>query len=260
MKLVRLLAMAFSLSLRRQLAYRANLVFELLVAVVGVVAGLAALAIVYTQTSRLGGWTEGEAIVLLGTFQVVSGVRATFIEPNVLWFAEQVKSGKLDDVLLKPVPSVFLATLGSCAPLALLQILVGLIVVGSGLNDVHARLSFAGVIAWLVLVGVAVVVTWSSRALLACLAFWVPSLSLDVAYDALWQFGRYPVAMYQQPIRFVLSDVLPVALISTVPAYALTHGTSPSILLSAALIACGSVGLVRMVWSRGLRRYTGATS
>lgn len=154
--------MAFSLSFRRQLAYRANLVFELLVAVVGVVAGLAALAIVCTQTSQLGGWTEGEAIVLLGTLQVVSGVRATFIEPNVLWFAEQVKSGKLDDVLLKPVPSVFVATLGNCAPLALVQILVGLIVVGSGLNDLHARLSFAGVIAWLVLVGVAVVVAWSS--------------------------------------------------------------------------------------------------
>lgn len=59
MKLVRLLLMAFSLSLRRQLAYRANLVFELLAAIVGVVAGLAALGIVYTQTQSLGGWTEG---------------------------------------------------------------------------------------------------------------------------------------------------------------------------------------------------------
>lgn len=197
---------------------------------------------------------------MLGTFEVVSGVRAAFVEPNVRWFAEAVKSGKLDDVLLKPVPSIFLATLGNCAPLALLEILAGLAVVVSGLSALHEDISLAGFLAWLAMVGVAVVVTWSSRALLASLAFWAPSLSLDVAFDALWQFGRYPVGMYQQPIRFVLGDVLPVALISTVPAHALTHGASPSILSIAVLVAFASVGVVQVVWSGGLRRYTGATS
>src|SRR5689334_2783810 len=110
MRLLRLFAAIVSLSLRRELAFRANLLFQLLLTATTIASGLAALAIVFTQTRTLGGWTVGEAIVLLGTYQIVSGVLATFIEPNVVWFAEQVKSGKLDELLLKPAPSIFLVS------------------------------------------------------------------------------------------------------------------------------------------------------
>ncbi|SRR5579885_3551794 len=91
MRLLRLFGAIFSLSLRRELAFRANLVFQLLMTVIGIVAGLATLQIIYTQTSKLSGWSLGEAIVLLGTFQIMSGLLATFIEPNIVWFASQVK-------------------------------------------------------------------------------------------------------------------------------------------------------------------------
>lgn len=116
MRLLQLFAAVFSVSLRRELAFRANLLFQALTTGVGSAAALAALGLVYTRTDTLGGWSLGEAIVLLGTYQIVSGVLATFVEPNVQWFAEQVTSGKFDELLLKPVPSVFLASLGACAP------------------------------------------------------------------------------------------------------------------------------------------------
>jgi ABC-2 type transport system permease protein len=57
-----------SMSLRRVVAFRANLLFQLFTAATGLAAGWAALAIVYTRTATLGGWTLGEAIVLLGTY------------------------------------------------------------------------------------------------------------------------------------------------------------------------------------------------
>src|SRR5581483_7363357 len=127
MKLFRLFGAIFSLSLRRELAFRAHLVFQGLMTIVGVISGLAVLGIIYTQTHTLGGWSLGEAITLLGTFQVVSGILSTFIEPNVMWFSDQVKDGKLDHVLIQPVPSIFLVSLGTCAPLALSQVVVGVV-------------------------------------------------------------------------------------------------------------------------------------
>jgi ABC-2 type transport system permease protein len=260
MHLLRLFAAIVSLSLRRELAFRANLLFQLLLTATSIASGLAALALVYTQTRTLGGWTVGEAIVLLGTYQIVSGVLATFIEPNVVWFADQVKSGKLDDLLLKPAPSIFLVSLGSCAPLGLAQVGLGVAVLAAGLRELGAAPAPGRVAAWLLLLTVAIAVTWASRVLLACLALWSPGVDLDVVYGALWQFGRYPVSIYRPALRFALTYVLPVAFIATVPARALTRGVPPPLLLAALAAGAGASALVRLVWRAGLRRYTSATS
>jgi len=37
-------------------------------------------------TSTLGGSSRDEAVVLLGSYQIMSGLLAAFIEPNLMWF------------------------------------------------------------------------------------------------------------------------------------------------------------------------------
>jgi ABC-2 type transport system permease protein len=252
--------MIFSLSLRRELAFRADLVFQVLMTVISLASGVAALGLVYTQTDTLGGWSLAEAIVLLGTYQIVSGILATFIEPNVTWFADQVKSGKLDEVLLKPVPSIFLVSLGSCAPLALSQVGTGIVVLGIGLGQLGTVPTPLGVVGWSALLAVGIVIAWASRVLVASLALWSPGVELDVVYRAMWQFGRYPVSLYRQPLRFVLTWVLPVAFVSTFPTLALTRGVRSILIVGGLCIGLVAIMLVRGIWNAGLRRYTSATS
>lgn len=260
MKLVRVFVASFSLSLRRSLAFRTHLLFESLATFLGVGAGLAALGIVYTQAETLGGWSAAEAIVLLGTYQVVSGLLWTFIEPNLLWFRGQVVNGRLDDILLQPVPGIYLASLGSCSPLGLLHVVAGVGILAVGMASLDAPPTVADAFSWLLQLGAAVVVTWASRVLLASLAFWAPSLQPDVLYSAVWQFGRYPVSMYRQPLRFGLTWVIPVSLMGTLPAQALTRGADPIHLVAGLIAAAGAIGLANAVWQAGLRRYTSATS
>src|SRR3954470_24270277 len=86
------------------------------------------------------------------------------------------------------------------------------------------------------------------------------SSGLDVRRPPLWQFGRYLVSMYRQPLRFVLTYVLPVAFISTVPALALTRGASLILIVVGLTVGGGAIALVALVWQAGLKRYTSATS
>jgi ABC-2 type transport system permease protein len=260
MRLLVLLGASMTLSLRRVLAFRADLLFQLLSAAAELGAGLLALGLVYARTDVLGGWTLGEAIVLLGTYQIMSGILATFIEPNVQWFAGRVKSGALDDLLLKPAPGLFLVSLGSCAPLGLIEVALGGVVLGVGLREAGTVPGVWEAATWLVAIGSGVVLVWASRVLLALVALWTPALELDVVYSALWQFGRYPVTLYQQPFRFVLTYVVPVAFVATVPAQALVHGLPASLLLAGVLVGGVAFGVVLLVWRAGLRRYTSATS
>jgi ABC-2 type transport system permease protein len=260
LRMVRLFGTLFSLSLRRQIAFRADLVFEVVLTAVGLASSLAALAMVYTRTSTLGGWRPGEAIVLLGTFQVVSGLRVCFVEPNLQWFANQVKDGRFDALLTQPAPAIFLASLTSCAPLALAEVGLGGAVVGYGVHHAGIDVSLVGVAAWLVLLLAATVVMCATRTMVAATVFWALGLQLDAVYDAFWQFARYPVGVYRLPLRLLLTYVLPVAFIATVPSSALLDGGEPSAVVGAVGIAVISALLARLVWRAGLRCYTSATS
>ncbi len=252
-----LFGVLFSLSVRRAVAFRADLLFELLVTIVGAGASVAALLVVYTRTDTLGGWGPGEAIALLGTFQVVSGLRSTFVEPNLQFFGEQVKSGRLDAILVQPAPSILLASLGSCAPTALIQVGLGVGIAVTGAVKADLVASPGGIAAWLVVVIAATVTMWATRVMIASVVFWAFGLSLDVLYDALWQFGRYPVQVYRSGLQVVFTYVVPVSLIATVPVQALV---GEALVVVPVIVAVGTSTAAWWVWRRGLRRYTSATS
>ncbi|MEV6413221.1 ABC-2 family transporter protein [Kribbella sp. NPDC051718] len=259
-KTVRLFGALFSLSVRRSVTFRADLFFEFVVAVVAGAASLAALGVVYTRTDSLGGWSAGEAIALLGTFQIVSGLRAALVEPNLQWFGEQVKNGQFAALLIQPAPAILLASLGTYAPLALLQVALGFGVVGYGLAQAAISVTLTGVVAWLILVLTATVITWATRVLFSSVVFWALGLSLDVVYEAVWQFGRYPVQLYATPLRLLLSYGFPVALVATVPADVLARGGGLVAVPVALAVAAGACAIALCVWRAGLRRYTSATS
>jgi ABC-2 family transporter len=81
-----------------------------------------------------------------------------------------------------------------------------------------------------------------------------------VLYAAFWQLGRYPVDVYHPAVRGLLTYLVPVAFISSIPAHTLTHGADPQLLTLGLGAALGLALLARVVWRRGLRRYTSATS
>jgi ABC-2 type transport system permease protein len=259
MWLFKLLLGIVAISIQRELAHRANLLFEALLALFGTAAGLLALRIVYTQAEALAGWRLEEAIVLLGMYQLVSGLLATFVEPNLAWFAGKVISGELDDLLLKPVPSLLMASLGGCQPWALLQVALGIVIVGAA-APLETQITATGALSALLLLLAGAVIAWATRVLLASLAFWAPGVEPTVLYSAFWQLGRYPVDIYHPIVRGLLIYLVPVAFVGSIPARALTRGADPALLGLGLAAALGTVLLAQAVWRLGLRRYTSATS
>ena len=259
MRIGRLVAAVFSLSLRRQLALRADLLFQAVVTAATVVSGMAAVGVVFTQTRNLAGWTAWQAVALFGTYELASGLLATLVEPNLQWFSAQVRDGRFDEVLLRPAPSMILASFGRSDPLSLSRVLSGLALVALAMHQLGTPRPVA-VVEWLLLLGAGLAISWAFRVLTASAALFSLNTDLSTMFNSCWQFGRYPVTIYQQPFRALLTFVLPVAFVSTLPAQALTRGVSPLILPTATLAAAVAVVGVGEVWSAGLRRYRSATS
>jgi ABC-2 type transport system permease protein len=258
MKLLRLSAAGFARSLQATLTFRVNLLFDVGLSIIGMVASLATVFIVYARTDSLAGWTEPETYVLIGTFQVLSSLKSTFIDPNLAWFPDNgIRRGMLDTFLLQPAPTLYLASLGKSTPLSLVHLVLGLGVIALGLTEVPTP---AAVVAWLITLVAALTVTWAMGVLLACLAFWAPRLQLEVFYSSAWQLGGYPTDIYRRPLRLVLTYLLPLTLIATVPTSTLLDGPRLLVLASTMAGAAVSCLLALGCWRLGLRRYTGATS
>lgn len=260
LKLLRLIGAAYSMSLRRELAFRVNLLFSTVQALVAIGAMLGVVQLVFSRTDDLAGWSRAEMIVLIGTFEFMSGLRYVFIEPNLAWFPVQgIREGRLDVYLLQPAPSLFLASFAIASPLSMISAVLGLAVVGFGVAQVGG-VTLLGVVGWLLFVALGFVVSWMLAVLLACLAFWAPRLELGILYGSIWDLARYPVNIYRGGLRFVLVYVFPMTLIATVPSHVLVHGIELSTLGSALFAAGLAVLVATSCWRIGLRRYTGATS
>lgn len=268
------------LSIQQVAAHRANLVFEAVLTLVRLTAAVAAVWAVFEQVDTLAGWTLGGAVILLGTYQIVTGLLDAFIEPNLSFFGDKVRQGTVDDILLLPVPSMFMASLGTCSPWALLRAGLGAVIVAVGAAGLGVTVNPSSVPLYLVQLGAGLVVAWAYRLALASASFWAPGAELSVLYNAGWQLGRYPVDVYPTPIRHLLTYVVPVAFVATYPARALVGwsgaagrvadavagavGSAGAALVgsAAASIVAATISMVLagLVWRAGLRRYTSATS
>jgi ABC-2 type transport system permease protein len=258
--MLRLFGTGFSLSLRRSLAHRTNLGFDVLLALLTLVSELAVVQLIYSQTDSLAGWRRPELLVLVGTFQLMAGIRAAFIEPNLAWFTDQVRNGKMDLYLVQPAPSLFLASLSNHSPIGLLRVGLGVAVIGVGIADFGQRPTIGGVLAWLLLLVVGVVIMWSLGVLLSCFAFWAPRLQLEVLFSSALNLARYPIDIYSRPLRFALTFLFPMAVVTTIPTVVLLRGPTLTSVLASVAAGVAMAALAIGAWSFGVRRYTGATS
>ncbi|MGY5060726.1 ABC transporter permease [Streptomyces sp. 900105755] len=260
MKPLRLLASVFSLSLRRDLAHRVNFAFDLMQSLLGLATVLATTMAVFHQTRSLAGWSRPEALVLVGVYSLVSGLRGTFVDPNLVTFVGIIRDGTLDEALLRPAPSWFTTTCREHTPLALGQSVLGLGIIGLALGMLPSAVRPLDLLAAAVLACCAVAITWALSLIVACAGFWAGRFELAPLTGAMWDIGRYPAGVYRQPLRTLVTYVIPFAGMITLPATALTRASSLTALLSGLALAVGFAALAVVVFRQGIKRYTGATS
>jgi ABC-2 type transport system permease protein len=199
-------------------------------------------------------------LVLIGTYSLITGLRATFLDPSLGDFADQIRDGRLDTYLLQPASSVLLATGTRHAPVALVQSVLGAGVIVLGMQQLGTVPSLLALTGWLLLIVLALLIGWATSVGLASLAFWAPRLNLGVLHGAAWEFGRYPIDIYGGWLRRLLTFAFPVAVITTWPARTLIDGPDLGNLAMAVVLTSMFTAGTTLLWRLGLRRYTGATS
>ncbi len=97
-------------TLNRELAFRGNFLVKVSVEVIWLGILLAFYRVVFARTSTIAGWDEPQYLFFVGCFFALNGLIEMLFLENCNEFAELVRTGDLDGLLLKPIDEQFLIT------------------------------------------------------------------------------------------------------------------------------------------------------
>jgi viologen exporter family transport system permease protein len=251
----------FRLGVMNELQYRVNFVVQLFQSAIALIVGLLVLALVYSHTDELNGWSQPELMCVFGIQILMGGVIKTYIQPNMTRLIEDVRDGKLDYALTKPEDSQVLVSVREVRIWQVVDLVSGSIILAIGLSGVAAGLGALDTLAFgaaLLLGGLMIYCFWL---VIATGAFWVVNMWHAVElFDGIYLTGRWPVGIYPGWLRYSVTFLVPVAFAVTVPAEAVTSRLEWETLLLAAGFAVALFGFTRWFWRFGLRNYTGASA
>jgi ABC-2 type transport system permease protein len=259
MSVGRVLRALWRLNVVEELQYRANFLASVLGTVFWIGMALLTLALFFRHTTRLGGWDYWDVVALLGVFNALTGVIEAVLRPGIGELADEVRSGRLDLILTRPVDAQLYVSFRRLDLWRLSDVALGLGLAGYALARVGRVPSPLDLLAFAVTLGSAVAVVYAIWVALMSLAFWFVAVeNLSVLFDAVYEAARYPVSAYPGALRFVFVYLVPIAWTTTIPAAALTGRLGPATALGAAGVAAVALTLTRLLWRAALRRYTSA--
>jgi ABC-2 type transport system permease protein len=127
-------------------------------------------------------------------------------------------------------------------------------------TQLSQALTAARLVAFLVALGSGVTILYAILLAFAGLVFWSPGVLFTWVFDGIFQMARYPLGLYPGWLRLVLTWVVPVGVITTVPAQALTGVVSVEALGGSAGLAAALLIGASALFRFGLRRYASASS
>jgi ABC-2 type transport system permease protein len=257
---LRVLGVFWRTSLLSEFEYRLNFLLAALSSAGHAAGNYFALGLFYRGQSTLGGWPFFQALLVMGVFTTLSGLNRVLLAPNLARIVEHMRTGTLDFVLLKPIDSQFWLSTRRISPWGLPDLVCGAGMIGYAAHELQLRSSQ---LAWaLGPLCLSCLLQYSLWFMLASISIWYVKIhNVTEVLNALLAAGRYPIdALPAGVYRFAFTFVVPVALLTTVPArVALGRATASSVEL-AATFSCGAFLLSRAFWRFALRYYASASS
>ncbi|HEY7126929.1 MAG TPA: ABC-2 family transporter protein [Ktedonobacterales bacterium] len=257
----RLMWLFFRVGTMNELQYRVNFFIQLFESLVSLGIGLVGLALVFSHTPTLDGWSLPQLLAVLGVYTLMGGLIKATIQPNMQRLLDEIQQGTLDYALTKPADSQVIVSVREVRIWETVDFLVGAVVLMIAVVQLHnsigvlPALLFAGL---LVLGGLMIYCFWL---IITTGAFWLVRMdNVLELFQGVYQAGRWPVNIYPEWLQIGLTFLVPIAFAVTIPADALTGRLTWQLVAGAAALTLGLLVFARWFWWFGLRHYSGASA
>ncbi len=244
-----------------EIQYRVNFLVQLLQSAIALATALIVLALIFSYTQTLGGWTGPELLALMGVHTLVGGLIHMSIQPNMERLMQDVQNGTLDYALIKPADSQALVSVREFRLWQGVDVIVGALVIGYAVYQLREIFGWQQALAFAAALGCGAAMIYAFWLILTTGAFWFVRMeNLLELWQGLYSAGRAPVGIYPDWLKYGLTFLVPVAFAVTVPAEAVTGRLTLETLAGASALAAALLVGARWFWFFGLRRYSGASA
>ena len=249
------------LNVVNELQYRVNFWTNLLESAISLVIALGGMGVVFSHTDNLAGWRPPQLLALVGVYFLMLGFIHVFVEPSMERLLQEIRLGTLDFMLTKPRDSQFLVSIRRISLWRLVEMVAGVVILVIATVQMQLSISAAQLALFLFMLLLGGVIVYSFWLMLATTAFWFVKVdNILVIFQSAYSAGRWPVNIYPQMMRLLLTFLVPVAFAVTIPAEALVGRLSLQNFLLALALSTGMFTLARWYWRIGARRYSGASA
>lgn len=240
------------------LTYRLHFILLIVMDLIFYLSILGSVDFLFQHLDKIGPWGRTEFMFFMSFMIAVEHLHMTFISENFWEFSYDIRTGRLDFILLKPVGALFIIFFRSMRPGTLLNGFFPwayLIYFGRELG-LHAW-------QWLALpplVLLALAMLTSIEILISMSMFWiVESMGVNFFRMQLQQVARWPDFVYHYFAQKFFSYVVPVLLVGSAPVSFLITGDWLGIVKMLGLMGICWV-LIGVFWRKGLASYESASS
>ncbi len=260
-KYLRLTALMMKNCLVREMQFKANFLVRLFTEMMWLVMQFIYIGVMYGQTGQIAGWTLWEMVVLAGTNYVISQLFEALFYDNCMRLIDQIRQGDLDFNLVKPINTQFLVSLRYTDYASIVNSSVGIGVVLFALGKLGIGVTAGGMVLFAALVANSILIYYSILFILSVWTFWIGrSNNLMELYWQFGQFSRYPGEIYPWLLRRLLQTLIPMLIVSNVPAGVLIHKLQGGLILYGFTLGAVFLALTAWIWQAGLKHYRSASS
>lgn len=220
------------------------------------------LTIIFSQIPTLSGWTFSEVMFIYGFSLLPKAIDHLFFDN--LWSVGHfiVRKGDFDKYLTRPINPLFHVMAEKFQVDAFGELLVGILLIAYSVPSLSIEWSVIKVVLVIVAIIFASFIYTGIKIGTSALALWIKrSGNITYMFYMVNDFVKYPIDIYNNVVRSVVTYIIPFAFTSYFPALYFLTGENPlfnigmTVLVSIVVMAIGI-----FIWNRGIGAYESAGS
>lgn len=249
-------------SVVREMMFKANFIMWIIVETLWFGLQLSFMTVIYSHTDKIATWTKWEVILLVGAAQFIQQMFHGLFLNNCTQLSENIRTGKLDFMLLLPANTRFLISMRTVDLGSFVNAGFGIAVMVYAARQIPLSPSLIQIAGFLLLSVAGILIHYSLMFALSCISFWtVKAQGIVWGYYNLFNIARLPDSAFRGFFRAFFTFAVPMLIVANVPVKLLADKlTSPLEMLLLVAMSGLCFAFSSWAWRKSIRNYTSASS
>lgn len=242
--------------------YRADFILGLIGFVLVQGINIVFINLIFNSIPSLDGWGFYEVLFIYGFAQIPRGIDHIFTDNLWMLSGSIIVNGNFDRYLIRPLNPLFQIIAERFQPDGFGELIIGIILLSISSSNLNISFNFQNSVLFLFVVICGTFIYTAIKLAVASIAFWIKFAQsyLFMAYQ-ISNFAKYPMSIYSNAIKGVLTFIIPFAFTGYYPgAFFLGKESMFMGVIMTFLVAVIGMIIAYFVWLAGIKTYESSGS